>query len=120
MGIDSESKGLRVYWPGKNHVSVERDVYFNESEALANDEVLIEGETDIRTISNIPHPSRSESDPLPIQNNPIEPEIAPNNADITENPQNESTTPPQRRPIRRNSLEGLPQYNNEDFSRGKH
>jgi len=34
VGIDSELKGYRIYWPGKNCVSVERDVYFDESEAL--------------------------------------------------------------------------------------
>ena len=32
MGVDSESKGLWIYWPGKNHVSIERDVYFNEKD----------------------------------------------------------------------------------------
>ena len=104
VGVDVESKGLRVYWPGKNRVSVERDVYFNENEALANDEVLIEGENDIRTISNLPQPSRSEINPEPVQNDPIAPEIAPNDAETTENPDNNSATPPQRRPARRNSL----------------
>ena len=53
MGIDSESKGFRVYWPGKNRVSIERDIYFDENDALTNDEVLIEGESDTRTNSNI-------------------------------------------------------------------
>ena len=112
MGIDSESKGFRVYWPGKNRVSIKRDVYFNETEALVNDEVLIEGETDTHTNSNTPHPSQSDVNPPPIQNDQNEPEIA-------ENPQNESATPPQRRPARRNSLEGLPQFDNEEFGRGK-
>ena len=112
VGVDSESKGFRVYWPGKNRVSIERDVYFNETEALANDEVLIEGETDTHTNSNTPHPSQSDVNPPPIQNDQNEPEIA-------ENPQNESATPPQRRPARRNSLEGLPQFDNEEFGRGK-
>jgi hypothetical protein len=34
VGIDSESKGYRIYWPGKNRVSIEKDVYFNEDEEL--------------------------------------------------------------------------------------
>ena len=93
VGVDSESKGFRVYWPGKNRVSIERDVYFNETKALANDEVLIEGETDTHTNSNTPHPSQSDVNPPPIQNDQNEPEIA-------ENLQNESATPPQRRPAR--------------------
>ena len=119
VGIDAESKGLRVYWPGKNRVTIERDVYFNENEALANDEVLIEGENDIRTISNSPQPSQPEINPQPVQNDPIEPEIAPNNAEVPENPQDNSATLPQRKPVRRNSLEGLPQFDNEEFGRGK-
>jgi hypothetical protein len=83
VGIDTESKGFRVYWPGKNRVSIERDVYFNENDISASDKVLIERETNICTNSNIPHPSRPKINQLPIQNNPIEPEIMP---DITETP----------------------------------
>jgi hypothetical protein len=113
VGIDTESKGFRVYWPGKNRVSIERDVYCNENDALANDEVFIEGETDICTNSNLPQSSRTEINPPPIQNDQNEPE--PNNNQITENPHNDSATTQQKRPTRRNSLEGLPQYNNEDF-----
>ena len=41
VGVDSELKGYRVYWPGKNHVSVKRDAYFNEKEVLEPDEVSI-------------------------------------------------------------------------------
>jgi hypothetical protein len=117
VGVDSESKGLRVYWPGKNRVSIERDVYFNENDVLANDEVLIEGEIDTRTNLNVPHPSKSDINPLSIQNDPIEPKVLPNNVEITENPS--STTVQPKRPTRRNSLEGLPQFNNEDFGRGR-
>ena len=53
VGVDSESKGYRVYWPGKNHVSVERDAYFNEKEALEPDEVSIDEENDLPT--NLDH-----------------------------------------------------------------
>ena len=31
VGYDSESKGFRIYWPGKRSVTVERNVIFNES-----------------------------------------------------------------------------------------
>ena len=44
VGFYSESKGFRIYWPGRNRVSIEWDVYFNEKDTLANDEALIEGE----------------------------------------------------------------------------
>ena len=30
VGVDSESKGVRIYWPGKNCISIKRDVYFNK------------------------------------------------------------------------------------------
>ena len=55
MGIDSESKGFRVYWPGKNCVSVERDVFFNEHDVFEPEEVPIEGGTDITANPNHPH-----------------------------------------------------------------
>ena len=79
IGIDAESKGYRVYWPRKNCVSIERDIYFNKKEALVNDEVLIEGETDVCTNLNLPHPFRTEINTPPIQNQPIKSKILPPN-----------------------------------------
>ena len=68
MGIDTESKGYRIYWPGKNEVTIKRDVYFNEDEALMPDEVLIEGENDIFTNSNLLQPSNtSQIVPMPVR-----------------------------------------------------
>src|SRR6202789_1790882 len=37
VGYDSESKGYRIYWPGKRSVSVERNVVFNESDIRTAD-----------------------------------------------------------------------------------
>ena len=34
VGYDDKSKEYRVYWPSRQHVSIERDVYFNKNEAL--------------------------------------------------------------------------------------
>ena len=112
VGFDSESKGFQVYWPGRNRVSIERDVYFNEKDALTNDEALIEGETVKRTNSNLPQP---KTNPPPIQNHPSNTETT----EITEIPDNGSATTQTKRPTRRNSLEGLPQFDNRDFGRGK-
>ena len=109
VGFDSKSKGFQVYWPGRNRVSIEWDVYFNEKDALANDEALIEGETIKRTNLNLPQPKINSP---PIQNNPL-------NTEITEIPDNDSATTQPKRPTRRNSLEGLPQFDNRDFGRGK-
>ena len=44
VGYDDESKGYRVYWPSKRHVSIKRDVYFNKNEAFLPDTAQIEGE----------------------------------------------------------------------------
>ena len=74
VGVDSESKGLRIYWPGKNRVSIERDVYFNEKDVYEPEEVLIEGDSNTHTNFNAPQPSTSSQ---PIENaetNTIEPD----------------------------------------------
>ena len=119
VGIDSESKGFRVYWPGKNRVSVERDAYFNEKEALEPDEAQIEGENDIptnldqhRQLSNQP-PTKTKTESSP--NQPvIEPETQ-----IIESSNDKSATLPHNKTARRNSLQGLPHFDNEQFGRGK-
>ena len=55
VGFDDEYKGYRVYWEGKNRVSIERDVYFNKNDALMPD-IQIEGETS-NDFVNSPHPA---------------------------------------------------------------
>ena len=132
VGIDNESKGYRVYWPGKNRVGIERDVYFNENECLEPDEVPIEGGNDILTNSNVPQPQNPRIDPLPlepVENGPNEPQNEPNEREMEVAPENppapDSQTP--ENPVnpntaqrtRRNSLQGLPQYDTNDFGRGK-
>ena len=68
VGYDDESKGYRVYWPSKRHVSIERDVYFNKNEALLPDTAQIEGETATRdnsggfTTSIPPKPVKTVTD----------------------------------------------------------
>ena len=60
VGYDSESKGFRIFWPGKKSVSVERNVVFNENDVQNNNgsvaipEVLSEGEKEIEKV--IQHP----------------------------------------------------------------
>ena len=51
VGYDSESKGYRIYWPGKRSVTVERNVTFDEKDlhstenhAIIPGDVLSEGE----------------------------------------------------------------------------
>ena len=59
VGIDDESKGYRIYWPGKNRVSIERDVYFNEIKAFQPEEAPVEGGNDHSP--NLKHPHISNT-----------------------------------------------------------
>lgn len=81
VGVDSESKGYRVDWPSKNHVSIEWDAYFNEKEALEADEAPIEGENDIPSkLDHRQHLNNSQNPPhtpLSINNKPNQPEFNP-------------------------------------------
>jgi hypothetical protein len=42
LGYDEESKGYRIYWLKKQTVTVERDIYFDENEALIPETTQIE------------------------------------------------------------------------------
>ena len=51
VGYDSESKGYRIYWPGKRSITVERDVVFNQNDLrdtehinVSSGDTLSEGE----------------------------------------------------------------------------
>ena len=115
VGVDSESKGFRVYWPGKNRVGIERDVYFNENDALEPEEVQVEGGNDLPNPKPRQHPIDSQNSTPTTQKKPNHPEIEPENQ-ITETPDTSAT--PQHR-ARRNSLKGLPHFDDEQFGRGK-
>ena len=122
MGFNSESKGYRVYWPEKRCVSIERDIYFNEKDTLVDVEVHIEGETmntNVPTNLNHHQPLPTHSSHNKPTTNEKPPENTPNDIEITENSNNESATSQNQRPARRNSLSGLPQFDNEHFGRGK-
>ena len=68
VGYDDKSKGYIVYWPFRQHVSIERDVYFNKNKALLHDTAQIEGETAIKansggfTMSIPPKPVKTATD----------------------------------------------------------
>jgi hypothetical protein len=44
MGYSDESKGHRVYWPGKCRVTIEYNVTFDESVLVTPDDTQTEGE----------------------------------------------------------------------------
>ena len=60
VGYDSESKGFRIYWPGKRSVSVEHNVIFNENDVRNDDGnvpvsgALSEGEKEIKKVIQYP------------------------------------------------------------------
>ena len=56
VGFDEESKGFRIYWEDKRSITIEHNVYFDESSVLAPDTTLIEGEThkDNNQLENTP------------------------------------------------------------------
>jgi hypothetical protein len=65
VGYDPESKGYRIYWPGKRSITVERNVVFNKDDVQTSDETAIvhgvvqyEGEKD----KIIQHPENNAID----------------------------------------------------------
>lgn len=79
MGYDSESKGLRIYWPDKRSVSVERNVTFNSSDihllpdesVLIPDDVLDEGKKDKINRPNIAKPEKNSQTTIQTPNESI-------------------------------------------------
>jgi hypothetical protein len=112
VGYDEESKGYRVYFPRRRLVIVERDVFFDKNNVVEG-EVAFEGETERpRSISNTTVPNNNATS-------------ASDNNNATDNNKAENIPPivlpdePQSSEPRRNSLEGLPQYDPDQYGRGK-
>jgi hypothetical protein len=74
IGVDEQSKGVRVYWPDKQSVSVERNVYYTPCTLSASRN---EGEDDMAVIPQVdapvqaPRPAETRNLPPPP---PLEPE----------------------------------------------
>ena len=68
MGYDDESKGYCVYWPGKNRVSVERNVYVDKKAILEPGVVRFEGEwePDERAVESNPTTFNKSDEQLTI------------------------------------------------------
>ena len=133
VGYDDKSKGYRVYWPGKNRVSVERNIYFDQGTLLKLKKVAFEGEWELigetvdkvnksteNPIANLrPTPSNQQLDQDKITQNDV-----PNNNTTTVQPNDKTDqiTNPAPNPVslnRQNSLKGLPQYDQKLFGCGK-
>ena len=78
VGYDSESKGYRIYWPGKRSITVERNIVFNQDDVhdtsevtISSGDILSEGEKD-KVIQNpengVKTVEKSDNDTsLPVQ-----------------------------------------------------
>ena len=59
VGYDSESKGFRIYWPGKRSITVKHDIVFNENNVHTDESVsvLSEGEMEGEKVIQQPRDS---------------------------------------------------------------
>jgi hypothetical protein len=74
VGVDDQSKGYRVYWPGKHRISVERNISFVPTTVTVAADVPVEGEkvtpTPVPT-SNAQHVSPTTPSTLPKVQQPL-------------------------------------------------
>ncbi|KAF8799487.1 hypothetical protein BYT27DRAFT_7075854, partial [Phlegmacium glaucopus] len=100
LGLDEKSKGVQVYWPDTKTVSVERNVYTDNTLASAsrikgeNNEGFVEANPDLHVSPKIPQPDSAQS--LPIQS-PVSNDQAPHNLNTNlENLPNDPIERPKR------------------------
>ena len=78
VGYDSESKGYRIYWPGKRSITVKRNVIFNKNDVWNEDGVvpgpgpLSEGENEAEKVIQYPEISNDNSEKPDEQHNNAE------------------------------------------------
>ena len=102
IGYDDESKGYCVYWPGKNKVSIECNIYVNKVAIITPGDVAFKGEwepVEKSGISNPAAPSQSSEQPTTPEKGHI--------------PDASTSAPSAPKPVAKthhNSLSGLPQY----------
>jgi hypothetical protein len=135
VGYDEESKACRVYWPGKNRVTVERDVYADKNAVLVPGNVVFEGEWESNekpptsnptNPSNVEKPSEMLQEHQNIHYAPENPTTSSQTTSAMPESPVDNTTQPSAQPTaetapktRRNSLTGLPQYDESVYGRGK-
>src|SRR5260221_8370687 len=118
MGYDEESKGYQLYFPKRHHIAVERDVYFDKDTVVDVGDVVFEGEREeppTKLDFSNPTLTNNNNTSAPETLDPDLPEITPEMALI---PPVTSQSPIPPKP-RRNSLTGLPQYDLDQYGRGR-
>jgi len=119
VGYDEESKGYRLYFPRRRQIAVERDVYFDKEAVIEVGDVVFEGETTQEPVNlDFSNPTVANTDATSSAPENLEktdenvPEIAHETAPMPSQP---SFIPKPRR----NSLSGLPQFDPDEYGRGK-
>ena len=125
MGYDEESKGYCIYFSKQRLVIVERDVFFDKNTAVDIGEVAFEGGTESPTPnieqaenSNPNVPKETTDTSAPENNNKDLPKSIPQPAPIQSETTHMQPTQVTPRP-RRNSLDGLPQFDPDQYGCGK-
>ena len=105
VGYDSESKGYRIYWPGKRSVTVEHNVVFNEDDVRTGDSTISisggiqsEGEKESEKVIQYPE-NKAETE----QENDDQPVKEP--SDEVQDPNTSSTIPFPSVPDKTNEVE---------------
>ncbi len=118
VGYDEESKGYRLYFPRRRQIAVERDVYFDKEAIIEVGDVVFEGETNERTAEadfSTPTVANDDSASAPINDDNMDPNLP----KITPETTPDASQPSISTKPRRNSLSGLPQYDPNQYGRGK-
>jgi hypothetical protein len=117
VGYDEESKGYRIFFPRRRSVIVERDVYFDKEAIVDVGNVVLEGETEGTATADFLNPT------VPVKALTSAPEThdadAPNATETIPISAQDGTQPSIPTKPRRNSLDGLQQYDPQQYGRGK-
>ena len=99
VGYDSESKGYRIYWPGKRSITVERNVVFNQDDVhnaenitITSGDALAEGEKD-KVIQNPESNVKSVENPENDLNLPVQHHSDAEKDATVQDPQDPNTIP---------------------------
>ncbi len=79
MGIDEQSKGARVYWPDKHNVTIERNIYYDETCTSVS---RFEGEDWDGFVEIETKPDSPDSNPKIPDTDPSKPDAAPHDNEI--------------------------------------
>jgi len=121
VGYNEEAKGYQVFWAARRSVSIEWDIYVDKDTVLKPRDVVFEG-GNLPTINatspevsnpTVPDSQSNEDTPPPAEMPTVNPSPTP------ETPNFEPSTTSKVQQCR-NSLAGLPQFDEATYGHGKH